>query len=105
MNLVVKSERHGRVTVVRMCSGENFLSTKLLGELHDALDEVESEQCVATPGPVVLIGEGDFFCAGFDLDWMQRSNHAGRVLPDLHLLLKRLLTFPAVTFAVINGHA
>ncbi len=55
---------------------------------------------------MVTTGEGKFFSNGLDLDWMgQAGDDAGPMLADVQRLLGRLLRFPAVTVAAVNGHA
>ena len=50
-------------------------------------------------------GEGKFFSTGVDVDLFQLSdpNQFLAILSDLQQLLARLLTFPLVTMAAING--
>jgi enoyl-CoA hydratase/carnithine racemase len=100
---LVTVEHDGTVTVVRLCSGENRFRPDSLGAIDAALDAVEADQ---ERGGLVLTGTGKFFSNGLDLEWMG-SAEDGRetVLTGLHALLARLVTFPMVTVAAINGHA
>jgi enoyl-CoA hydratase/carnithine racemase len=54
----------------------------------------------------VTTGAGKFFSNGLDLDWMgQAGDDAGPMVSDVQRLLGRLLRFPAITVAAVNGHA
>ena len=54
---------------------------------------------------LVTVGEGKYFSTGVDMDIVKSSdpNDFVRVLSDLQQLLSRLLVFPLVTVAAING--
>ncbi len=55
---------------------------------------------------MVTTGDGKFYSNGLDLDWMaQAGESAGPMVNDVHRLLGRLLLFPALTVAAVNGHA
>jgi len=58
----VRVTAHGRVTEVTLSrpSRHNALDLRMRDELYAALD--------ATPGPIVLLGDGPSFCSGGDLD-------------------------------------
>jgi enoyl-CoA hydratase/carnithine racemase len=87
-----------------MDAGENRFSESNCADLNRALDEVEG---VEAPVALVTTGAGKMYSNGLDLDEMMRAGtggadaHLGRVLE----LLARVLTFPAVTVAAVNGHA
>ena len=55
----------------------------------------------------MLTGEGKFFSNGLDLDWMGTAPPGGaeEVVARVHALLARVLAFPTVTVAAVNGHA
>ncbi len=100
---MIEIERTGAVSVVRMGDGENRFDRNSVDALHEALDEIERR-----PGPlaVVTTGAGKFYSNGLDLDWMaQAGDDAGPMLGDVHRLFGRLLRFPALTVAAVNGHA
>jgi Delta3-Delta2-enoyl-CoA isomerase len=98
-------ERSGEVALLRMRAGENRFNPENLDLLEAALEEVESAE--GGPVPLVLTGEGKFFCNGLDLEWMSSApqGEPERVLDRVHGLLARLLAFPSFTVAAINGHA
>lgn len=90
------------VRVLRMLAGENTLNAAFVGALATALDEA------ADPGgPLVLTGDGKFFCNGLDLAWLGSAppGEAAQMFRDLHGVLARLLRFPGATVAAVNGHA
>ncbi|MBA2323727.1 MAG: enoyl-CoA hydratase/isomerase family protein [Pseudonocardiales bacterium] len=99
-----RTEHDNAVTVVRMCEGENRFRPDSLAAIAAALDEVEGHEA---PGAVVFTGAGKFFSNGLDLDWMGSAPPGGSegVLAGVHALLARVLAFPTVTVAAINGHA
>jgi len=100
---MIEIERTESVWIIRMRSGENRFNRISVDALHGHVDAVEGR-----PGPlaVVTTGEGKFYSNGLDLDWMAQSGEtAGPLLDDVHRLLGRLLLFPALTVAAVNGHA
>ena len=54
---------------------------------------------------LITTGEGKFYSNGIDLDWLGKQNGDvfRRFMINLHALSVRLLTFPMVTVAAING--
>lgn len=91
------------VAVLRMHDGENRFNRTSVGELTAALDEL-----AARDGPLALVvtGEDRFFSNGLDLDWLLSTGpESAGFVDDVHALFARLLAFPAVTVAAINGHA
>jgi enoyl-CoA hydratase/carnithine racemase len=101
---MIELERDGEVFVLRMRNGENRFNQTSLDELADALDQVEASEGDAA---LVITGEGKFFSNGLDLEWMagQQPDVIERALDGVHRLLARVLVFPLVTVAAINGHA
>src|ERR1017187_9640538 len=86
-----------------MHSGENRFNRQMVTELNKALDTVEA---VNGPAALVTTGEGKFYSNGVDLDWLAtRGENAAAFLDDVHRLLGRILGFPAITVAALNGHA
>ena len=100
---MIDLERAGDVWVLRMHAGENRFSMELLDRLNTALDQVE-----AADGPRALVttGDGKFYSNGLDLDWLASApDRAGEYLSAVYRLLGRMLGFPALTVAALNGHA
>ena len=100
---MIEIESAGAVWVITMRDGENRFNRRSVDALHRHLDEIARQ-----PGPlaVVTTGEGKFFSNGLDLDWMATAgDDAGPMVADVQRLLGRLLLFPALTVAAVNGHA
>lgn len=92
------------VFVLRMSAGENRFNLTFVEAFDAALDRVEQ----ASPlGALVTVGEGKFYSNGMDLDWLSGpgQSQVAATLGRVHALLGRLLCFPAITVAAINGHA
>ncbi len=100
---MIELDRDGSVFVLRMHGGENRFSLAWLDAVNVALDRVQ-----ATEGPVALVttGAGKFYSNGMDLEWLATvPAQAGDYLTAIYRLLGRVLSFPAVTVAAVNGHA
>jgi Delta3-Delta2-enoyl-CoA isomerase len=100
---LIELDRDGDVFVLRMRSGENRFSLDWLDSVSAALDQV-----AAADGPIALVttGEGKFYSNGMDLDWLATAPaRAGEYLRMIYRVLGRVLSFPAVTVAAVNGHA
>lgn len=91
------------VFVLRMKSGENRFNLPFIEALDAALDEVER---AATPSVLVTVGEGKFYSNGLDLEWMAGPGReqAATAIARVHKLLGRMMTFPMITVAALNGH-
>jgi enoyl-CoA hydratase/carnithine racemase len=100
---VIELDQDGSVFVLRMRSGENRFNLDWLDGVNEALDRVE-----ATTGACALVttGDGKFYSNGMDLDWLATEpSRAGDYLRAIYRLLGRVLGFPAITVAAVNGHA
>jgi enoyl-CoA hydratase/carnithine racemase len=100
---VIELDQDGNVFVLRMRSGENRFNLEWLDRVNEALDRVE-----ATKGACALVttGEGKFYSNGMDLDWLATvPERAEDYLRAIYRILGRVLGFPAVTVAAVNGHA
>jgi Delta3-Delta2-enoyl-CoA isomerase len=100
---LIELDRDGSVFVLRMRGGENRFSLEWLDEVNAALHRVQ-----ATEGPIALVttGDGKFYSNGMDLDWLVTvPEQAGDYLIAIYRLLGRVLSFPAITVAAVNGHA
>lgn len=97
--------REGDVFVLRFDVPENRFRPDNLIAWNAALDEVEA---AGNPAALVTTGTGKFYSNGLDLDWMlgQADEESRRTyIPSVLALMARVLTFPAITVAAINGHA
>jgi Delta3-Delta2-enoyl-CoA isomerase len=100
---VIELDREGSVWVLRMRAGENRFNLEWLDSVNAALDRVEASE---SPRALVTVGEGKFYSNGMDLDWLaSEPERAGDYLRAIYAVLGRVLGFPAVTVAAVNGHA
>ncbi|HMI91596.1 MAG TPA: enoyl-CoA hydratase-related protein [Polyangiales bacterium] len=90
------------IFVLRMQSGENRFNLPFIDALDAALDQVEQVQARA----LVTVGEGKFYSNGLDLEWMggPGREQAAATVGRVHKLLGRMLAFPTITVAALNGH-
>jgi enoyl-CoA hydratase/carnithine racemase len=99
----VTTERNGDVALVRMGAGENRFNRTSIDAWHSTLDALETAE-----GPFALVTTGaeKFYSNGLDLDWLLGEGASDTsFLSDVERLLIRILDFPAVTVAAVNGHA
>jgi len=96
--------RNGDVFVLRMNRGENRFHPDFVRAWNQALDEVEQAE---GPKALVTTGTGKFYSNGLDLDWMlsEGKGRAQEYLTSVLGIIGRVLVFPAITVAAINGHA
>jgi len=85
----------------------NAFNDELIAELSGILKTLEKDPGVRV---LVLSGEGDFFCAGADLNWMKSFVGAAKKKNEtdartLAKLLKSLDEFPKPTVARVQGAA
>jgi enoyl-CoA hydratase/carnithine racemase len=99
---MITHERVGPVWLLRFQSGDNRFNDDFLDEFNEALDRIEGS---GWPTALVTTGAGKFYSNGLDLAWLSSSTEPGAFMARVHELLIRLLTFPAVTVAAVNGHA
>ena len=101
---MIDLRREGEVFVLRMDAGENRFHPDFVRAWNAALDEVERAD---GPKALVTIGSGKFYSNGLDLDWMlgEGSGHANEYLHSVLAVIGRVLVFPAITVAAVNGHA
>jgi len=92
------------VYVLRLQNDENRFNRSSLDAWNGALDRVEQSD---VPTALVTTGEGKFYSNGLDLNWMAEAGTeaANENVQRVHELLARMLTFPVITVAAINGHA
>jgi len=102
---MIELQRDGDVSVLTWDDGaDNRFNADSIAALDDALDQVEARQ---GPAALVVTGAGKFFSNGLDLDWMGSDDcdDVPTFLASVLRVLGRVLTFPAVTVAAVNGHA
>src|SRR3954452_13737715 len=96
----------GPVATVTLCRRDkkNALSIGLRDELSDALDELAAR---AETHVVIITGDGDVFCAGFDLgEFADLSpEHQQRLWASSDRFHHTVMRFPLPTVAAVNGPA
>jgi methylglutaconyl-CoA hydratase len=102
-------EVHDRVAVVALCRPDvhNAFNDTLIAELTQALRALDADPAVRI---VVLTGQGRSFCAGADLEWMQRMAGYSQAdnLADAGALAGMLATLARMdkpTIARVHGAA
>jgi Delta3-Delta2-enoyl-CoA isomerase len=97
-----------QVAVVNMKSGENRFNPEFLEAFEGLLDVIEYR----TEATSLLVGSAHekIWSNGLDLEWLQAESArdpeaAARISDRLMRFLRRLLTYPLITIAAINGHA
>tara|TARA_B100001115_G_C15832390_1_gene415635 strand:- start:267 stop:1046 length:780 start_codon:yes stop_codon:yes gene_type:complete len=99
-------ERVGFITLNRP-EKRNALNAQFVSELKESFTHAEKDTDCKV---IVLKAKGDAFCAGADLDYLQKlqSNSYDENLADsTHLmeLFKQIYTLPKLVIAQIQGHA
>jgi Delta3-Delta2-enoyl-CoA isomerase len=96
------------VALVTMNHGENRFTYDFLNAFEDLLEEIEQK----TKASVLLVKSAHekIWSNGIDLEWLlaevARDPEASIRFPSrLMQFLRRLLTYPLITIAAINGHA
>ena len=95
-----------QVFVLHLQNEENRFNRDSLNAIEDALDKVEARR-EEEPTALVTVGAGKFYSNGLDLAWMSQAGApaATENVQRVHELLVRMLTFPVITVAALNGHA
>ena len=102
---MIDLRREGDVFVLKMDYGENRFRPESIAAWNEALDEVEK---AGTPSALVTTGTGKFYSNGLDLDWLTGEASAeerAAYIPNVLAVMARVLTFPCITVAAMNGHA
>ena len=96
-------EKQGDVLILRMDAGENRFGSDAIRLWNELLDEAEASE---GPKALVTTGTGKFYSNGLDLDYMQSGEvEPGPYVETVLAIMRRVLTFPAITVAAMNGHA
>ncbi|XP_064611615.1 uncharacterized protein LOC135475616 [Liolophura sinensis] len=91
------------VALLRMTAGDNRFNHSFLKEYNKALDNIERNPSVQI---LITTGTDKFYSNGLDLQWISEwPEKYSSFRQLLKQTFKRLLTFPMVTVAAINGHA
>ena len=97
------------VAIITMNSDENRFNPTFLKGFLKVLDQVERESRVKTV--VIRSAHEKIFSNGIDLEWLvpviqkNELKTAKKFFYQMNEVFKRLLTYPMITIAAINGHA
>ncbi|MCX6007905.1 MAG: enoyl-CoA hydratase/isomerase family protein [Chloroflexi bacterium] len=98
----------GDVAIITMDEDDNRLNLGMCASLMEMLDKIEKETGAVTL--VVASGHDRIWCNGFDTDWISACKAENNLEPVKQFLSrnlelrKRLLAYPLITIAAINGH-
>jgi methylglutaconyl-CoA hydratase len=107
MTVTASDHKGVRLLTLNDPQRRNPLSPELVRALLDALDTAERDQTIRA---VVLVGAGQAFSAGADLEFLKKVTTAGAEANYAHSrelmhLFRRVYTFSKPTIAAINGPA
>lgn len=106
---LVQYQVDDHVAIVSLKDDENRFNPEFLAAFLGVLDQIEENTEASTM--LVHSSHEKIFSNGIDLEWLvqvlQRSDlaEAKRFFYQLNALLKRLVTYPLISIAAINGHA
>lgn len=99
----------GHIALVSLNDGENRFNPPFLEALLGVMDQIQDDTEASTM--VVRSSHEKIFSNGIDLEWLQQvlfqKDLAGakRFFYQLNQLFKRIVNYPLITIAAINGHA
>jgi enoyl-CoA hydratase/carnithine racemase len=101
---MIELTREGDVFVLRWSDGENRFRPERIEAWHSELDKVEA---AGNPAALVTTGAERFYSNGLDLEWLmgEGKDEAQGYIPAVLGLIARVLSFPTITVAAMNGHA
>jgi enoyl-CoA hydratase/carnithine racemase len=101
---MLELQQQDQIFVLQLKNDENRFNRASLDAINAALDKVEQSDA---PTALVTVGTAKFYSNGLDLAWMAQagSEEAIENVQRVHELLVRMLTFPVITVAALNGHA
>lgn len=109
MEQFVKYEVSDRVATITLSRPEkrNALNAQVVTELKNAFTKAEGDESAKV---IVLAAEGDAFCAGADLAYLQelqKNTYEENLADSNHLkeLFRQIYTHPKVVIAKVQGHA
>ena len=105
---MIDYELDEHVAVLTMNHGENKFTFEFFDAFHQVLDEILEK--TDTRVLVVKSSHEKIWCNGIDLDWLipliQQDPEMASQFPErLTGLYRRILMYPMITVAAINGHA
>jgi len=105
----VEYELDENAAVVTMNDGENRFNFPFIRAFMEILDEIEQE--TEADALVVKSSDAKIWSNGIDLNWLIPAVESegievqDKFLTELFGLMRRVLTYPMITVAAINGHA
>lgn len=105
---LVDYELEGHVAVVRLNDGENWFNPRFIEAFLEVLQTIEDN--TSTTALVVTSSHEKIFSNGIDLAWLGPRIEADmpaakHLFYQLNRMFKRVLSYPLITVAAINGHA
>lgn len=104
-HVLLDTHKHQAVITLNRAELHNAFDDTLIAELSDALDQIANNKQVRY---VILRANGKHFCAGADMNWMQRmasfsdeENYQDAY--QLSMLLHKLNEFPRPVIALAHG--
>jgi Delta3-Delta2-enoyl-CoA isomerase len=90
------------IYLLNLGEGENRFSPPWIAEVAAALDVVANAE---GPRALVTVATGKYWSNGLDLDWLgSHPEEMGQYVTSVQALFARLLTLPAPSIAVLQGH-
>ena len=102
---LVEVEQYGKVVVLTLTNGKfNGYTHRMFAQLDQAIVKARFEPEIEV---IVITGAGSMFCAGADINMLQKSDPLSKYYFCLHAneCLSRLEQTPKLTIAALNGHA
>lgn len=106
---MIKFEKQNGIAVIKLNRPEkrNALHPILINEFSEKLNEIEHDDNLKI---LILTGQGNSFCAGADLDYLNQLRKFSAVdnekdIRSIAELLLHLYHFPKPTIAAVNGPA
>jgi len=96
------------IAVLKMDNGENRFNYPFFEGFHNILDDIEKTDATVL---VVTSAHEKIWSNGIDLDWLYPAIEKegpialSKFRKEMYGFMKRVLTFPMLTIAAINGHA
>lgn len=97
--------------VLHLHNGENRFNPTMIAEMQHALTiaqrivESDNNNTPLQPCALVTVSEGKHWCLGLDLEWLknEKSTTSAMLLESLEDIVRRIITFPLPTVALLNG--
>lgn len=96
------------IAILKMDNGENRFNFPFFKAFREILDDIEKTEAAVL---VVTSSHEKIWSNGIDLDWLMPAIEKegpelmSKFRVEMYGFMKRMLTFPMITIAAINGHA